>query len=112
MIAQVTTGFTAVGDLLIPGQACKLLSIQNNGTGSWRLSFDGGSGRSTNGKPGTDPTQSIGYLLNPGMQLPFTFAQFPSIGPRTIRAVFVAASGTQLLDICTDDNDSTAPAHA
>lgn len=109
MIAQVTTGFTAAGDLLIPGHSCKLITLQNNGTGNWRLSWDGGA---TAGRGGTDPTQTTGFLLTAGAERWINFFQFPSYGPKVIRAVFVAGSGTQVLDICTDDKDSTAPAHA
>ena len=109
MIAQVTTGFTSAGNVLVPGHSCKLITMQNNGTGAWRLSFDGGPGP---GFLGTDPTQTIGYLLAAGQQISFGLAQFPTFGPKPIRAVFVTASGTQILDICTDDKDSTAPAHA
>lgn len=108
MLAQVTTGFTSAGPLVIPGQACKTLVLQNNGTGSWRISFDGGTGGSRNG---SDPTTSKGYLLAPGMQLPMTLAQYPTFGPKVIVGIFVG-DGTQLLDIITDDKDSTAPAHA
>lgn len=99
MIAQVTTGFTSAGDLLIPGASCRVISIQNNGTGAWRMAF------------GSDtPTTSTGRILAAGSE--FTMTLGPNgTGPRPIRAIF-GGSGSQLLDIITDDKDSTAPAHA
>lgn len=108
MIAQVTTGFTSAGTLLRLGSGCKGYYIQNNGTGSWRLSFDGGP---VNGPGGTDPSTTTGFLLAAGSQVSNALFQFTSGGMRDIRAIFVG-DGTQLLDIVTDDKDSTAPAHA
>ncbi len=101
MIAQVTTGFTAAGDLVIPGASCKVIALQNNGTANWRLAFGADS-----------PTSSTGYLLAAGQQLILSLAQYPTIGPRCVRGFFVGGGGTQVLDIVTDDKDSTAPAHA
>lgn len=74
--------------------------LQNNGTGAWRLAFGSES-----------PTTTTGYLLAAGQQLILSLAQYPAIGPRTVRGIF-AAGGTQILDIVCDDKDSTAPAHA
>lgn len=114
MVAKITTGFASAGALVIPGASCKLLTIQNNGTAKWRLSFDGG-GTST-GNKGTDPTANAGngngYLLAPGQQWVETlFQAMNGYSPKTIVAI-VDGAGTLLLDISTDDKDSTAPGHA
>lgn len=108
MIAQVTTGYTSAGVLLVLGPGCKGYYIQNNGTTNWRLSFDGGAGTKTGG---TDPTGTTGYLLAAGGQVSNALFQFPSGGMKSIVAI-QDGSGTVLLDIVTDDKDSTVPGHA
>lgn len=108
MIAQVTSGYTTAGVLLKLGPGCKGYYIQNNGTTNWRLSFDGGTGTGTGG---TDPTATTGFLLPPGGQVSNSLFQFPSGGLRSIVAI-QDASGTLVLDIITDDKDSSVPGHA
>jgi hypothetical protein len=98
MLAHITSGYTGAGDLVIPGASCKVITIQNNGTGTWWLAFGADSPTGTNG----------GYKLPTGQQFTQTLAQFPVIGPRAVRAFF-AGGGTQVLDIATDDKDSSIP---
>jgi hypothetical protein len=109
MLAKIITGFTSAGPVLIPGASCKFIALQNNGTGTWTLSVDGGGTSTGNG--GTDPSATTGYILAPGATLFLTAAQYPTLGLRSIVGFFVGG-GTQELRITTDDKDSTAPAHA
>ena len=60
-VIQVTTVGAVASTIVTPGRYCKVITIQNNGAGDVRLSFDGGSVYGL-----TDPTSSTGYKLASG----------------------------------------------
>jgi hypothetical protein len=116
--------------ICIPGADDQLIIIQNNGTTSVRLSFDGGvgtpgysppnnGGASTTGvvqtgKSGTNPTPSTGYLLTGGSQVVISTTPY-SASPggavpglhKPIVAILVTTSTT--LDIITDGTTTQFP---
>ena len=106
MIKQVTTlNASTPAVVLTPSQYCHQVTIQNNGSGTVRLSFDGGATYTdyiTN-QTGTNPTTSTGYKLAAGKELGLTLlggkAPPPIIG--------IMESSTTTLDITTDDTKST-----
>jgi hypothetical protein len=92
LVKQVTTVTSAAGVIFTPSTTCQWVTIQNNGGGDVRISFDGVS----------SPTASTGYLLEAGMQVTIGYG---GSGQRpVIRAILV--SGSTTLDIVTPDANS------
>ncbi len=106
MIKQVTTlNASTPATILTPSMYCHQVTIQNNGSGVVRLSFDGGASYTdylTN-QTGTNPTTSTGYKLAAGTYVALTF--LAGKAPPPIVAIMEAATTT--LDITTDDTKST-----
>jgi hypothetical protein len=100
-----------------PSPQCHLVTIQNNGSGSVRMSFDGGNAYidPVTGKSGNNPTATYGYLLPAGQQIvlcmPAQNAQSgaPDQGLHRPIVAILTSSTTTVLDICTDDYASTFP---
>lgn len=103
MIKQITAAVAAT-KALTPGPSCKLAIFQNNGTVDIRYSIDGGS--SMPNSTGTLPTTTTGGLLAAGAQLFLNYFQCPTLGLRPIW-VISATGGAIVLDIVTDDKDSS-----
>jgi len=106
MIKQVTTlNASAAATILTPSLYCHQVTIQNNGAGNVRISFDGGASYSdlVAGGTGTNPTTTTGYKLVAGAYVAQTYlggkAPPPIIG--------IMETGTTTLDITTDDTKST-----
>ena len=106
MIKQVTTlNASTPATVLTPSLYCHQVTIQNNGSGVVRLSFDGGASYTDyiTGGTGTNPTTSTGYKLASGAYVAQTYlggkAPPPIIG--------IMESSTTTLDITTDDTKST-----
>jgi hypothetical protein len=92
--------------IYIPGPDDQLIVIQNNGSNSVRLSFDGGAGYyvKQGGKQGTNPTPTTGYLLAAGQQVtistvPYVSSSLPNLH-KPIVAIMVTSTTT--LDIISD----------
>ncbi len=106
MIKQVTTlNASTAATVLTPSLYCHQATIQNNGSGVVRLSFDGGAAYTdylTN-QTGTNPTTSTGYKLAAGAYVAMTFIAGKSPPP----IVGIMESATTTLDITTDDTKST-----
>lgn len=106
-IAQVTTLAQVAKIIVIPGIHVHTVTIQNSGSTTLRLSFDGGSTYTDPYafKKGTDPTTSTGYSLPAGQQIIISYAS-----PSMIRQIVaISATGTATIDITTDDTESTFP---
>lgn len=102
-------GLTAAGSsvICIPGADDQLIIIQNNGSNSVRLSFDGGTAYITpnSGKPGTNPTPTTGYLLAAGAQVVVStlpYISSPSMPGLHKPIVAIMVTSTTTLDIITD----------
>lgn len=111
MIKQVTSlTNSSVATILTPSDRCKLIIIQNNGSGNVRMTFDGGS-TFTNpytNTVGTDPTTTAtgtGYKLAAGAQITLNMLAGGGGLHFPIRAILETAT-TTTLDICTDDTKS------
>ena len=113
LVAQANIGqvknLNATGSsvICVPGPDDQLIVIQNNGSNSVRLSFDGGVAYvpPTGGKAGTNPTPTTGYLLAAGAQvvvstLPYTSS--PSYPGLHKPIVAIMVTGTTTLDFVTD----------
>lgn len=98
-IKSVTTVSATASTIVTPGTNIHTLAIQNNGSGSVRISFDGGTVYGL-----TDPTASTGYLLPAGQQIIMTYPGDKR--PPVIRAILVSGT-TTTLDIVTDDSQSS-----
>ena len=101
--------------IVVPGQGAQFITIQNNGSGAVRLSFDGGAGfiDPNTGKPGTNPTPTKGILLQAGQQvtvtmLPYTSNQTGAGLHKPIVAILVNAT-TTTLDLSSDDTLTQFP---
>jgi hypothetical protein len=108
MIKQVTTlNAVSAATILTPSFKMKSAFIQNNGTGSCRLSVDGGTiTQDDAGTAGTDPTTTTGYRLVAGKELDLSTIWGKNAAfHKPLRAIM--ESGTTILDIITDDNLST-----
>jgi len=96
----------------------RLLCIQNNGSGSVRLSFDGGTGytpTSPGGGPpgagtkGTNPTATTGYLLAGSTEVNLT-SMPQNAGLRApIIGILANANASTTLDFVSDDVETTFP---
>ena len=90
----------------VPGPDDQIIIIQNNGSNSVRLSFDGGAGYvpPTGGKAGTNPTPTTGYLLPAGQQVVLSTAPYSANGLPNLHKPIVAimVTGSTTLDIITD----------
>lgn len=101
-------GLTATGSsvICVPGADDQLIIIQNNGSNSVRLSFDGGAGYvpPTGGKTGTNPTPTTGYLLAAGAQVILSTPPYASSSLSGLHKPIVAimVTGTTTLSIVTD----------
>ena len=93
LIKQVATVGAVDSIVFTPGGQCLWVTIQNNGSGAVRLSFDGT----------TAPTASTGYLLASGAQV--TIGYGGSNQKPVIRAILVSGT-TTTLDIVTSDQTS------
>ena len=98
VLKSVTSVNATASTILYPGPYCKIITIQNNGSGAVRLSWDGGDAE---GLP--VPTASLGYLLGAGQQLILTFP--PGSAIEQFHAILVSGTPTTL-DITTDDRQS------
>ncbi len=106
MIKQVTTLTASTpATILTPSLYCHQVTIQNNGSGVVRLSFDGGASYTdyATNQTGTNPTTSTGYKLAAGKEFAITFIAGKSPPP----IVGIMESSTTTLDITTDDTKST-----
>ncbi len=99
---SVTNVSGTVSTILTPSNSCKVIIIQNNGSGDVRLGIDGGTTNTQKSTP--DPTATTGYKLAAG-----TFLIITRPGGTTtpnIRAILTSAT-TTTVDIVTDDPYST-----
>lgn len=106
---QVTTlTNAAVATILTPGPGVKLITIQNNGSGNVRLSFDGGASYTNpqTKQVGSNPTTSTGYRLAAGASLIITVQPNPN-GIRNPIVGILETSTTTTLDISTDESSSS-----
>lgn len=94
LVKQVTTVSATASVIFTPGANCLWVTIQNNGSGAVRLSFDGQN----------LPTASTGYLLAAGAQVMIAYGG--SSQKPVIRAILVTGT-TTTLDINTSDNSSS-----
>ena len=93
--------------ICIPGADDQIITIQNNGNNSVRLSFDGGAGYTipTGGKAGTNPTPTTGYLLAAGASVTLStlpYVSSPSLPGLHKPIVAIMVTSTTTLDIITD----------
>jgi hypothetical protein len=93
--------------ICVPGYDDQIIVIQNNGSNSVRLSFDGGAGYvpPTGGKAGTNPTPTTGYLLAAGQQIILStppYVSSPSYPGLHKPIVAIMVTGTTTIDIITD----------
>lgn len=100
--------------ICIPGADDQLIVIQNNGSGSVRLSFDGGAGyvTPTGGKTGTNPTPTTGYLLAVGAQVIISTAPYTANSQPNLHKPIVAiltSTTTTIIDIVTDGISTQFP---
>ena len=97
----------AVATIITPGASAKAITIQNNGAGNVRLSFDGGASYTNpqTGQTGSNPTNSTGYRLVAGAQFTITIRP-DSQGVRNPIVAILENSTTTTLDIVTDDGAS------
>lgn len=94
VIKQVTSVGATASVVFTPGPNCLWVTVQNNGSGAVRLSFDGT----------TAPTATTGYLLAAGAQITVSYggsSQRPAI-----RAILTSGT-TTTLDITTSDQTSS-----
>lgn len=110
------TGLTATGSavICIPGADDQIIVIQNTGSGSVRLSFDGGAAylSPAGGRAGTNPTPTTGYLLTAGAQIILTtlpYISSPSYPGLHKPIVAIMVSGTTTLSITTDGVNTQFP---
>lgn len=94
LVKQVTTVSATAAVVFTPSTSCQWVTIQNNGSGNVRLSFDGT----------TVPTASTGYLLEAGQQVTIGYGGSSQKG--YIRAILTSGT-TTTLDIVTPDNSSS-----
>lgn len=94
IVKQVTTVSASASVVFTPGPNCLWVTIQNNGSGAVRLSFDGSN----------SPTASTGYLLAAGAQV--TIGYGGSSQKPSIRAILTSGT-TTTLDIVTSDLTSS-----
>lgn len=94
LVKQVTSVGASPAVVFTPGANCLWVTIQNNGAGDVRLSFDGA----------TAPTATTGYLLKTGTQV--TVAYGGSGQKPVIRAILTSGT-TTTLDINTSDTGSS-----
>ena len=92
--------------ICVPGTDDQIITIQNNGSSSVRLSFDGGAAYviPTGGRTGTNPTPTTGYLLPAGAQVTLSTLPYSGTGSVGLHKPIVAimVSGTTTLDIISD----------
>lgn len=94
LVKQVTSVGATAATIVTPSNGCLWVTIQNNGSGAVRLSFDGS----------TLPTATTGYLLAAGAQV--TIAYGGSSQKPSIRAILTSGT-TTTLDIVTSDTVSS-----
>jgi hypothetical protein len=87
---------TGVALVLTPGNACHDWTIQNTGSQSCNLSYDGTAGINLSGQQG--------YLLASGGQITKTFTG--SKAPPLVYGILTSA-GSTTLQVTTDDTGST-----
>lgn len=93
LVKQVTTVGASAVTIFTPGQYCPWVTIQNNGSGNVRLSFDG-----TN-----LPTATTGYLLPAGAQVMIAYG---GSGQKPVIRAILTSGTTTTLDINTSDTSS------
>lgn len=100
-IKVVTSVGATASTILTPSSSTTVITIQNNGSGTVRLGFDGGTTNRAKSTP--DPTSSIGYRLVAGASVTLTV---PPGGFPQIRAILESGT-TTTLDIGTNDPYAT-----
>lgn len=94
LVKQVTTVSATASVVFTPGGSCLWVTIQNNGSGAVRLSFDGQN----------LPTASTGYLLAAGAQVMIAYG---GSGQKPVIRAILTSGTTTTLDINTSDNSSS-----
>lgn len=110
-----TLNLNAAGSsvICVPGATTQLIVIQNNGSNSVRLSFDGGVAYvdPITGKTGTNPSPTFGFLLPAGQQVVICTQPYSTTSGSGLHKPIVAemVTGTTTVDIVTDGTLDSFP---